>query len=141
MTRRKMADIYGGADQDQSPELQMLRLGSGHLAAQAIYVFASLGIADLLRGSDKSSAELAKLTGADASTLYRVLRFLATVGVVSEHDDARFSLNPLGRALCSRPSPVIRDNLLLGLLARLLDQHRRFAPRRHNGQERVSQRT
>jgi hypothetical protein len=113
MRRRGMPDIYGGASTDQSPEAQVLRLSSGHLAAQAIYVFARLGVADLLRDGDKSSAELAELTECNPSALYRVLRFLATVGVVSERDGQHFSLTPTGKVLCSRPSSVVRDNVLL----------------------------
>jgi O-methyltransferase domain len=113
MTRRKIADIYGGPAVDESLESRMLRLGSGHFAAQAIHVFAKLDLADLLRDGDKTSDELARRTGSNEAALSRLLKFLATVGVVSELDGASFSLTQLGRTLCSRPSPVIRDNVLL----------------------------
>jgi hypothetical protein len=113
MTRRRVADVYGGPSVDEAHESRMLRLGSGHFAAQAIYVFAKLDLADLLREGDKTSGELAWQTGTNEVPLYRLLRFLATIDVVREHDGASFSLTQLGRTLCSRPSPVIRDNVLL----------------------------
>jgi len=96
-----------------SPELQMLRLTASHLTAQAIHVFVTLGIPDILRDNPKPSAELAVLTNTDPSVLYRVLRFLGTVDVVSEESDGRFHLTRFGKTLCSRPTSVIHDNTLL----------------------------
>ncbi|MCE9613940.1 MAG: methyltransferase [Lentisphaerae bacterium] len=91
----------------------MLQLASGHLAAQAIHVFASLGLADILREGDRDAAELARLTACHPANLHRVLRFLTTIGVVTEIESSRFALAPLGQTLCRRPLSVIRDNTLL----------------------------
>ena len=106
----------------------MLRLGSGHLSAQAIHVFAKLGIADLLREGDKTVDDLARSTATDGAALSRVLRFLATIGVVDAHDSDCYSLTPLGSTLCTQSSEVIRDNVLLmsspgywGAIGNLLD--------------------
>lgn len=106
----------------------MLRLGSGHLAAKAIHVFAELGIADLLRDGEMRAVDLARLTSTDAAVLSRVLRFLATVDVVGTQDGDTFRLTALGATLCSQTSAVIKENVLLmsspgywGAIGNLLD--------------------
>jgi len=71
----------------------------GFWAARALYVAAELGVADLLASGPRHSDELAAACGADASALYRVLRALAGMGVVSEQEPRRFRLTPLGEYL------------------------------------------
>lgn len=98
---------------DMPPEIQMLRLASGHVAAQAVYTFAVLGVADILDEGVKTLGELAERSNADPSALRRLLRFLATVDVVTEVDASSYSLTALGRTLRSRPSSAVRDNTLV----------------------------
>ena len=68
----------------------LLDLIVGSWVSRALYVVAKLGIADLLREHPKSSVELAEATGMYAPALYRVLRTLASVGVVREDDAGQF---------------------------------------------------
>src|SRR5262245_54580259 len=70
---------------------------------QAVSVAARLGIPDLVRDRPQVAEELASATGAHAPTLYRLLRALTGLGVLTQDDQARFGLTPLGRALCSGP--------------------------------------
>jgi hypothetical protein len=77
----------------------MLRLLNGHCIEQAIHVTAALGIADLLREGAKSSDELASAVGADPSSVYRLLRTLASIEVFTEDQDGHFALTPLGTTL------------------------------------------
>lgn len=108
------SDIYTTGDSaGVSPELQMLRLASGHLAAQAVHVFAHLGVADLLGRGRATAPELAEQLSADQDAFGRLMRFLATIGVVEEEEGGQFSLTALGRTLRSKPSSLIRDNTLL----------------------------
>jgi hypothetical protein len=60
---------------------------------------AELGIADLLRDGARDSDDLARSTQSHAPTLYRILRFLAAVGVVEEVAPRRFTLTSLGAPL------------------------------------------
>jgi SAM-dependent methyltransferase len=78
---------------------RMIQMTSGHVIAQALYVVAELGIADLLSTGPRSSPELAETTGVHAPSLYRVLRTLASLGVFVEQVDQRFALTPLGETL------------------------------------------
>jgi hypothetical protein len=85
--------------QETPPAQALLRLISGYWVSQAIYAVAKLGVADLLRDGPQSSDVLAQATGTDARALYRVLRTLASVGVLVEDEAARFGLTPVGACL------------------------------------------
>jgi hypothetical protein len=76
----------------------MLQIISGFWISRAVYVIAKLGIPDILTSGPKTSAELASATKTHAPSLYRVLRALASVGVLSAEGDS-FSLTPLAETL------------------------------------------
>jgi hypothetical protein len=80
---------------------ELRRLVNGYQVSQAISVAATLGVADLLADGPRPSDELARETGADADSLYRLLRALAAVGVLREDDGRRFALTELGNPLRS----------------------------------------
>ena len=84
------------------PSLKILEITySNFVIARALYAFAKLGIADLLGDGALSSEELASTAGVDPRALYRLLRTLSMADVVSESQDHRFALGPLGEALRS----------------------------------------
>ncbi len=87
------------------PSAAMLQLIGGFLVSRALYVAATLGIADLLNDGPKSSKELATATGTHAPALHRVLRALASFGVFAEDDSGRFVLTP-PPPLCGPAFPV-----------------------------------
>jgi hypothetical protein len=74
---------------------------NGFWVSQALYVAATLGLADLLREGRKTADELANAVSAHAPSLHRVLRVLASVGVFAEDTDGRFELTPLAEYLRS----------------------------------------
>jgi hypothetical protein len=86
---------------EQNPYAELMRLTNGYQVTQAIQVAAVLGIADLLANGARTSDDLAAATGTHASSLHRVLRALAALGVFREDADRRFSLTPLGQCLRS----------------------------------------
>jgi hypothetical protein len=86
---------------DETPVEAMHRLIAGAQVSQAVHVAASLGIADLLADGPRESDDLAAQTDTHASSLYRLLRALAAVGVLHEEDEHRFSLTPEGELLRS----------------------------------------
>jgi hypothetical protein len=92
---------------DVRPSQALRRLVNGYQVAQAIHVAAKLHIADLLAGGARTSDALAAETGAHPSTLYRLLRALASVGVLREDESRSFSLTEVGACLRSdAPEPV-----------------------------------
>jgi len=83
------------------PQFAMLQLITGFWISRAIYVVAKLGLADLVKDGPKTAEELARLTGAHAPSLYRVLRALASVGVFIDVGQGRFAQTSLSETLRS----------------------------------------
>lgn len=88
---------------------------AGYEAVQALYVAAKLDLADLVARGTTSSRELAALTGSDETALHRVLRALASLGVLADVGDRRFELTERGRFLqAAAPGSVRAAALLAG---------------------------
>ncbi|MFT7835662.1 methyltransferase [Saccharothrix sp. BKS2] len=80
----------------------------------ALRAFARLNVADHLDDDEPVPVSaLAAATGARPDGLARLLRFLATRGVVRQHDDDRYTLAELGRALRSTAEPPARSGVLM----------------------------
>ncbi len=89
------------------PQAALLRLAYGAQAAQVIYVAAKLGLADLLKDGVRSGADLAAAAAVDAAVLRRVLRSLASLGVLVETARDQFGLTEMGQCLRSdRPDSL-----------------------------------
>jgi hypothetical protein len=82
------------------PPLAMLQLMSGFWISRCIYITAKLGLADLVKDGPKTAADLAAATNTHPASLYRVLRALACVGVVTQDGD-RFGDTPVLQTLRS----------------------------------------
>ena len=95
------------------PPAQMFGMITGFWVSQIIGVAARLNIADHLRGGPKSAHELAALTGAEPSALFRVLRAAASLGVFQLSADHRFSLTPLGETLASGVPGSMREMAIM----------------------------
>ena len=91
------------------PAVQMVQLLAGFQLSQALYAAARLGIADRLRSGPQDAAALAAEVGADAPSLRRVLRTLASIGVFTQTADGRFGLAPLGETLTQDSPASMRD--------------------------------
>ncbi|WP_232663150.1 acetylserotonin O-methyltransferase [Pseudonocardia sp. TRM90224] len=83
----------------RAPE-QLLRLMTGAWATQAIKVAAELRLPDRLAAGVGTVDRLALATGADADSLARLLRYLATLGVVRRSGPG-FGLTEIGALLRS----------------------------------------
>ncbi|CAJ2792587.1 methyltransferase [Burkholderia pseudomallei] len=86
-------------DAGQTPHAAILQMVTGKWHAQALYVAAELGIADLLAQRERTADELAAETQTHPEALYRVLRALGSLGVFVEEDGRRFRNSPLGDTL------------------------------------------
>ena len=84
---------------DFPPQLVLQQLIQGFQVTQCIYVAAKLGIADLFKDGPSRSEELAQATGTHAPSLYRVLRLLTAVDLLTEGEAHSFALTPLGTYL------------------------------------------
>ncbi|HEV2615096.1 MAG TPA: methyltransferase [Candidatus Acidoferrales bacterium] len=103
------------ATQPQKPPIQgMMQLLNGPFIAGAISCLAQMGIPDLVEGGPKSAQELATQIGADAEALYRLMRATASVGVLSEGPDGKFSETPMSAVLRSNVNPSLRAFAIMG---------------------------
>jgi len=78
---------------------KLLELIAIRRISESLYVAAALGLADLIGNTPKSAGQLAEATGVHAPSLRRVLRVLASFGVLSQDEDGRFGLTPIGEFL------------------------------------------
>lgn len=84
---------------EQPPGLALYQMSIGHYLSRALALAATLGIADLLADGPRDHHDLARACAADAPSLRRVLRLLASRGVFEEQADGRFVTTPLGELL------------------------------------------
>lgn len=100
--RAESGRAAGGAEpteEERAAAAAVLQMIWGIHISRAVYVVAELGIADLLAAGPMTAAQLAQATQAHEPSLYRVLRLLASLGMLTEHDHHSFSLTVLGERL------------------------------------------
>ncbi len=99
---------------DSSDDVARLReLISGYEPTQCVYVAAKVGVADALSDGPRTVAELAGTLGADAGALERLMRGLASLGLVVEREADRFELTAIGEMLQTHASGSLRPLALL----------------------------
>ncbi len=82
------------------PHAQLIQMGTASWVSTVLFAAAETGLADRL-AEPKSAAELAPALGLHALSLHRLMRTLASLGVLTEQGDSRFALTALGSALKS----------------------------------------
>ena len=95
------------------PPFALFRMISGFYLSRAIHVAARLGIADRLAEGPCGHEDLAAATRTHAPSLRRVMRLLASAGVLAEEADGRFALTPVGACLRSDVPGSMRAAALL----------------------------
>jgi len=95
---------------DPNPRPPLLfQMATAYWISQAIYVAAKLGIADLLADAPQSTAALAAATRSDGGSLFRLLRALSSVGVLSQVGKDQFALARLAEHLRSDVPGSLRE--------------------------------
>jgi hypothetical protein len=100
------------ASQALPPHIQLIQMGRAHVVSRTVYAAAKLGLADHLASGPKSAAELAGSMKVHARSLHRVMRTLASLGVLTEKIGQRFALTSLGEALKSGAPGSARSAIL-----------------------------
>jgi hypothetical protein len=80
---------------------EVARMIWAFMLSRAVHVAAKLGVFDVLHGAPQDAAQVAAATGTHEPALSRLLRFLTSVGLLLEDENARFSVTPLGDPLRS----------------------------------------
>ena len=94
------------------PHAQLIQMGTAYWISRLVYAAAKLGLADRLADGPKSAAELAGPTGTHAPSLHRLMRTLASLGILTERDAQKFALTPLGEALKTGAPGSARASIL-----------------------------
>lgn len=89
------ATAIGNVTQNKS----LTAMAMGYSRSRVLCAAARLGVADALGDDERYVHQLAALCGAQPASLYRLLRALASFGVVAERTPEHFVLTPLGKPL------------------------------------------
>ncbi len=100
------------ASDARPPYLELIGMATAIWKARALYAAAHLGVVDLLAAEPQDVAALATRTGTHAPSLHRLLRALASFGVLTEAEPRRFALTRLGAALRQGAAGAARSTVL-----------------------------
>jgi O-methyltransferase domain/Dimerisation domain len=106
-----MAEAHSSKAETLPPHAQLVQMATAHWVSHIVYVAAKLRLADLLVGPTRAE-ELAGSTKTDIPSLYRFMRTLAHLGLVTEDEAHRFALTPLGDALKTGAPGAARSAIL-----------------------------
>ena len=90
------------------PAALMFQIISGFWISRAVCIIAQLGLPDLLKTGPQKADELATKTGTDTPSLFRVLRALASVGVLEQDSEGRFANTPVSETLITDTPGTLR---------------------------------
>jgi SAM-dependent methyltransferase len=94
------------------PHVQLIQMGVAIWQARAVYAAAELGIADLLADGPREIEEIAGKTGTHLHSLSRLMRALASCGIVEEIRPGLFAATTLGAALRDSAPGAARATIL-----------------------------
>ena len=98
--------------QSTAPHIQLVQMGTAYWVSRVVYAAARLGLADHLESGAKTAEEIAASCNVHAPSLHRLMRTLASLGILSERTERRFALTGLGKALTSNAPGSARATLL-----------------------------
>jgi O-methyltransferase domain/Dimerisation domain len=108
-----MPDNQLAASQSLPPHIQLIQMGRVHIVSRTVCAAAKLGLADQLASAPKSAAELAGAMQVHATSLHRLMRTLASLGLLTEQSEQRFALTSLGEALKTGAPGSARSALIV----------------------------
>lgn len=85
----------------------------GRWRSQILYAGVKLGIFEIVNSKPMNQIDIAKELALDPALLYRLLRALASIGLIREDHDRRFSITPMGELLRSDNPQTLRAIALL----------------------------
>lgn len=94
--------------QVEQPHIQLVNLSRGYVVSRAIHAIASLGVADYMSETPKSSSEIAEASNTNPEVLDRILNFLCAYGVFAKKDTG-YALTALSKPLQSQDPFSLRD--------------------------------
>lgn len=98
-----------------NPAEQLAQFATGHWVSQMVYAFAKHGMGDAIGDEGAKASDVAARCGTKPDPTFRLLRGLATIGVVleDEQEAQRFTLTEMGALLTSGHPTSMVDQVLL----------------------------
>jgi O-methyltransferase domain/Dimerisation domain len=94
-----MNDAAKPRDQAPPPAMQVIQMASAYWVSCIVHAAAELDLADKLAQGPRTAVEIAEGAKLNAPALHRLMRSLASLGILSEIEGQRFALTALGEAL------------------------------------------
>jgi hypothetical protein len=107
-----MTDNRESSNQAPPPHAQLVQMAMAHWMSHTVYAAAKLNLADHLAQGPKTADALAGPTGTHAPSLYRLMRTLASLGILTENATHQFALTPVGEALKTGAPGAARATIL-----------------------------
>jgi hypothetical protein len=107
-----MTDEKRDETQAPPPHVQLVQMAMAHWGSHVVYVAAKLNLADHLAKEPMNANQLAEITGTHPPSLYRLMRTLASLGIMTEDSSHRFSLTPVGEAMKTGAPGAARATIL-----------------------------
>ena len=105
--------IYNIMNSLKNNQGKILELTRGFQLSQCLFTATALGIPDLLKDGGKTCEELAQATQTHVHSLYRLLRVLASTGIVTEVAPQRFEATSMATCLQEDSPDSLKDFVLL----------------------------
>lgn len=96
---------------DPHARARLRELANGFRVSQCLYTALELGLFEHLRTGPRTGEALARLSGADADALKRLLRALAHSGLVQPDCGGAYALTPTGQLLCAGSDDPLRAEI------------------------------
>jgi len=122
------------SESQPQPHEQMEAMLQGHFVAQCLHATAVLGIPDLIEQGHSSVDELAFATKTNQPSLNRLLRTLASLGVLRDEAEGKFSLTDLGATLRTDAPDSVRDKAIFEISPPIWSVWGSFLDSLHRGQ-------
>jgi len=81
------------------PKVALLEIAQGAWLSQALYVAIKLGIPNALASAPMSANDVARKVDSDEGATFRLMRALASNGILKQRGDGRFALTRIGKEL------------------------------------------
>lgn len=107
-----MSENRPSTAQAAPPHAQLIQMATAYWISRVVHAAAELGLADHLASGPQSAEALAGPTRTHAPSLHRLMRTLASVGILTEDAEHRFALTPLGEALKTGAPGAARATIL-----------------------------
>jgi hypothetical protein len=107
-----MTDNEQDETQTPPPHAQLVQMGMSHWISHIVYVATKLSLADHLAKDPMTAEQLAGPTGTHSPSLYRLMRTLASLGILTEDESHRFALTPVGEAMKTGAPGCARATIL-----------------------------